>query len=173
MRQQCVNAANQLKFAVACPTKVPAVNGHGMTCPSGPNPEPYPPCIGETTDGRFFFQDLSGFDVPRGYVGMGGKPFGHVIVAANRHRDIKPCFGDVIGVVPVGGLRATEYRCTDDSLLVERNAEHGEGAYLGHLLLAWTRDGIDYSVSAHGHTAVNLALAERLVKSVTMVQPTR
>jgi len=115
--------------------------------------------------------DLNGFDVGPAYVGVGGKPVGHMTITAQVHRDAPQCFGRLIGTVALPKWNATEYRCTDDSLRVQREARHGEGAYVGHVLLAWTADGVDYSVSAHGHTAVNLALITRLARSLTVVPP--
>jgi len=49
---------------------------------------------------------------------------------------------------------------------------HGEGAYVGHLLLAWSEHGTDYIVSAHGPTTANLALVRDLVAATRLVAPT-
>lgn len=117
--------------------------------------------------------DVNGFRVGPRYVGVDDKPVGHLTIAAARHEDSPgpPCFGRVVGPVRIRGQVVTEYSCTNDSLEVQREAEHGEGAYVGHLLLAWSANGIDYVVSAHGHTRRNLALLERLAGSVTYTAP--
>ena len=76
------------------------------------------------------------------------------------------------GASAVGPWTATEYTCPNNSVIVQREAMHGEGAHAGHLLLEWNQDGIDYLASAHGHTATNLALLKQLVSSMTLIPPT-
>jgi hypothetical protein len=49
-------------------------------------------------------------------------------------------------------------------------ARHGEGANVGHVLLDWRVNGIEYVASAHGHTTSNVALLRRFVGSVTLLQ---
>ena len=142
-----------------------------MACGPAGEPGSFPPCGGRAGDTAVFFLEFVGFDVGPDYVGMDGKPHGHVTVAAAPHRDAPPCFGTVVGTVALPTRTATEYRCTNDTLRVQRDARHGEGAYVGHLLLTWRQDGIDYTVSAHGHTAVNLALVKRLAGSLDLLAP--
>ena len=171
MHSQCSAAAARVGFAVPCPTVVPSLDHRGMTCdPTTQDPASFPPCTG--TSGFVtpaFFVDFQGFRVGPDYVGVDGKPIGHLTLRAEPHREGPPCFGTVVGMIALPQHTATEYRCTNNTLRVQRDAEHGEGAYVGHVLLAWTQDGIDYSVSAHGHTAVNLALVERIAGSVELV----
>jgi hypothetical protein len=71
----------------------------------------------------------------------------------------------------VSQWNATEYHCSADGLRVEREARHGEGAHLGHLLLAFTQDGIDYIASIHGYTDANFDVLKRLVASLSLVPP--
>jgi hypothetical protein len=121
-----------------------------------------------------FVLEFTGFDVPPGYVGVDGKAIGHVIVAARRELDSprRPCIGGVrLGDVLVSHWTTTEYRCPSDSLRVQREAMHGEGAQVGHLVLTWRQDGIDYTASAHGHTTTNLNLLKRLVESISLTAP--
>ncbi len=80
--------------------------------------------------------------------------------------------GTVVGTFRISDRTITEYSCTNDSLRIQRNARHGEGAYVGHVLLAWSANGIDYAVSARGHTQANLALVKRLASSITFTAPT-
>jgi hypothetical protein len=122
-----------------------------------------------------FSLELSGFDVPTDYVGVDGKAMGHLVVEARRHTDSPPtpCIAAKrIGTVVVDHWTASEYNCPSDSLTVQREAMHGEGAHAGHLLLLWHRDGVDYIASAHGHTTTNLDLLKRLVSSMTLIPPT-
>ena len=170
LQSQCAAAANRLGFAVPCPAQVPTLAGQGMTCPASQGGM-RASCVGGL-DG--FFLELSGFDVPSGYVGADGKATGHLIVEANRHDDRPPipCIGGKrVAKVVAGSWTTTEYRCPNDSFAVQREARHGEGAHAGHLLLEWSRDGIDYIASAHGHTTVNLDLLKRLVGSMTLIPP--
>jgi hypothetical protein len=117
---------------------------------------------------------FTGFDVPRRYIGVDGKSVGHVTIEARRQTNSPslPCIGaEPLGSVQVAALTAAEYRCSGNARRVEREAMHGEGSYLGHLLLMWSENGIDYIVSAHGYTRVNLALVRRLIESMTFVAP--
>lgn len=175
LRGQCAAAANRLGFAVPCPAQVPELQGHGIVCP--PNHDAaLPPCTGRAGVLRYpiFFMDVNGFRVGAGYVGVDGKPVGHLTISAAKHGDSPdpPCFGVVVGTLPIGDRVVTEYRCTNDSLRVERDARHGEGAYVGHLLLVWSANGIDCAVSAHGHTKANLTLLKRFAASVKSTAPT-
>jgi hypothetical protein len=81
------------------------------------------------------------FDVPAAYVGINGKAMGHVAVEARPQRESppRPCIGGRrLGNVVVSRWTAIEYRCSKDSNRVGRQARHGEGAHLGHLLLEWS-----------------------------------
>jgi hypothetical protein len=112
------------------------------------------------------------FDVPRTFVGVDGKPIGHVIIHAGLVRDSppQPCIGAVkVGPFVVLGAQATEYRCPPDSLLIQRTAQHGEGAYTSHVLLDWQSNGIEYLVSSHGYEAASVSLMEQLAESLTLV----
>jgi hypothetical protein len=129
------------------------------------------PCVGGLNG---FFLELSGFDVPSGYVGAEGKATGHLIVEARRQDEGPPipCIGGKrVARIVTGSWTASEYNCPDDSFAVQREAQHGEGAHAGHLLLEWSQDGTDYIASAHGHTAVNLDLLKRFVGSMTVIAP--
>jgi hypothetical protein len=118
-----------------------------------------------------FFLELARFDVGPTYRGVDGKAVGHLLVSATalRQAPTHPCIGKVTGGFSISQRRITEYRCSDDALTVQRQARHGEGAHLGHLLLEWKQGGVDYVVSAHGYSSVNLALLRRLVASMTLV----
>lgn len=121
-----------------------------------------------------FFLEFTEFDVPPGYVGVDGKAMGHVVVEARPQRKSPslPCIGaERLGLVVIAQRSATEYRCPNDSLRVQREAMHGERAYAGHLLVVWSQGGTDYIASAHGHTTVNLDLLKRLVGSMNLIAP--
>lgn len=174
LRGQCAAAAKRLGFAVPCPSQVPKVQGHGIVCP--PNRDAaLPPCTGRAGVLQYpiFFMNVNRFRVGPGYVGVDGKPVGHLTISAAKHQDSPgpPCFGTVVGTFRISDQMVTEYSCTNDSLRVQRDAQHGEGAYVGHLLLAWSANGIDYAVSAHGHTRANLALVKRLAASIAFTAP--
>ena len=61
------------------------------------------------------------------------------------------------------------YRCPPDSLLIERTARHGEGAYTSHVLLSWQSNGIAYLVSSHGYGTASVTLMEQLAASLNLV----
>jgi hypothetical protein len=127
-----------------------------------------------TAEYRVFFLDFEDFDVRRNYVGVDGKPVGHVFVEAREERDApaRPCIGGRRdGSVAVRSWRAALYICPNDSPYIERVARHGEGANVGHILLEWRDAGVDFVASAHGHTTTNLTLLRQLVGSVTLVPP--
>lgn len=144
-----------------------------MVCPPTRAPSALPPCVGLAGAPPYpiFFFELAGFDVGPSYRGVDGKAMGHVLLSATALRDAPahPCIGKVTGGFSISQRRITEYRCSDNALAVQRRARHGEGAHLGHLLLEWKQGGVDYAVSAHGYTSVNLALLRRLVASITLV----
>ena len=71
----------------------------------------------------------------------------------------------------MGRWTVTEFNCPEDSVIVQREAMHGEGAHAGHLLFEWNEDGVDYLASAHGHTSVNRDLLRNVVRSMELVQP--
>ena len=172
MRSRCQTT----RLAVPCPSQVPEGQGHEVVCP--PNRDAaLPPCTGRAGELQYpiFFMDVTEFRVGPGYVGVDGKPVGHLTISAAKQDDSPgpPCFGTVVGTFRIGDEVVTEYSCTNDSLRVQRDARHGEGAYVGHLLLSWSANGIDYAVSAHGHTQANLALVKRLAASITFTAPAR
>jgi hypothetical protein len=126
------------------------------------------------TEYSIFFLEFYGFDVPKGYSGINGKPVGHMTLEAHRFADdpLKPCIGGrAIGTARIGIWTTSEFTCPNDSPFIERHAVHGEGAYVGHLALAWKADGISYIASAHGHTTANLRLLKRYVHSIALISP--
>ncbi len=146
-----------------------------MSCPAPTGPMPLP-CVGleGSPPYQVFVLDLNDFDVPPGYVGVDGRAAGHIVVEARPHdrSPSKPCVGGrALAPEAVGGVISTVYTCPPDSDTVQREATHGEGAYTGHLVLAWSRSGTDYIVSAHGPTTANLALLGQLLASVALVAP--
>jgi hypothetical protein len=176
LRSECKTAAKKLGFAVPCPRDIPAIAGGAMACPplSGPMTTA---CVGLEGSPPYpvFFLELAGFDVPDGYVGVGGHPVGHVIAEARRHADspARLCIGATdLGSATIGHWTVASYDCPEDDAAVEREARHGEAAYVGHTLVSWSQGGIDYIASAHGHTAVNRDLLRRFVVSMTLVPPT-
>jgi hypothetical protein len=135
-----------------------------------------PPCVGLEGAARYsvFFLEFYGFDVPKGYSGINGKSVGHMTLEAHRLADdpLKPCIGGRnIGTARIGIWTTSEFTCPYDSPSIERDAVHGEGAYVGHLALAWKADGISYMASVHGHTTANLTLLKRFVHSIGLIVP--
>jgi hypothetical protein len=118
--------------------------------------------------------EWNGFDVPRTFAGVDGKPMGHVIIHAAPASDSprRPCIGGVkIGRFSVPGAKSTMYRCPPDSPFIERTARHGEGAYTSHVLLSWESNGVAYLVSSHGYGATSVTLMEHLAASLNLVAP--
>jgi hypothetical protein len=125
-----------------------------------------------TDEYRVFFLEFSDFDVPRNYVGVDGKAVGHLFIEARRLSDAPktPCIGGTrTGALDIKGWRTTLYTCPKDSPYIERVARHGEGASVGHVLLDWKANGVEYIASAHGHTTANVTLLKRLVGGITLV----
>jgi len=122
-----------------------------------------------------FFLEFYGFDVPKGYSGINGKPVGHMTLEAHPLADdpLKhPCIGGrIVGTVRLGIWNTTEFDCPNESPYIERVAMHGEGAYVGHLALAWKAGRISYIASVHGHTTANLAFLQQFVRSIALVSP--
>ena len=173
---ECAAAALRLGYPVPCAQIVPSLSGEGMSCPHPVGAATSVPCVGleGSIPYSVFFLDFTGFVVPPGYIGIDGKPDGHVTLEARPTADSppKPCIGGTfLGTVKVGTWIAKEYVCPNDSLRVEREAQHGEGAYVGHLVLEWQVSGTQYIISAHGHTTANLALLERLGGSIKLTAP--
>ena len=177
LRDQCVLAATRLGFPVPCPQLVPSLLGRAMSCPRPVGAaSAFPPCVGVdgATQYSIFFLEFYGFDVPKGYSGINGKPVGHMTLEAHRFTDdpLKPCIGGrTIGTARIGIWTSSEFTCPNDSPTIERVAMHGEGAYVGHVALAWKADGISYIASAHGHTTANLTLLKRFVHSIALISP--
>jgi len=99
---------------------------------------------------------------------------GHLSIEARPEVDTapNPCVGGArLGNVTVGLWTATEFTCPNDSVIVQREAMHGEGAHAGHVLLEWNQNGIDYVAGAHGHTSVNRELLRQVVTSITLIPP--
>jgi hypothetical protein len=152
------------------------MGGRPMVCPPTRAPLTVLPCVGLAGSPPYpiFFINFAGFVVGPAYRGVDDKAMGHLIVSATpeRHAPAHPCIGEITGRFSISHRRVTEYRCSADSVRVGRQARHGEGAHLGHLLLDWKQNGVDYVISAHGYTSVNLALLKRLVASMTLVAAT-
>ena len=146
-----------------------------MSCPA-PQGAALAPCVGLEGSPPYaiFGLEFSGFDVPADYIGVDGKPEGHLVVEARPDTDSPPdpCIGATrLGEIAVGRWTVTEFNCPEDSVIVQREAMHGEGAHAGHLLFEWNEDGVDYLASAHGHTSVNRDLLRNVVRSMELVQP--
>ncbi len=147
-----------------------------MSCPTPVGAATSTPCVGQegTAGYPVFFLEFSRFDVPKGYSGIDGKPEGHLTLEAHRLADdpLKPCLdGRRIGTVQVGTRTTSAFTCPNDSPQIERDARHGEGAYVGHLALEWDTSGIRYIASAHGHTTANLMLLKKFVRSIVLTPP--
>ena len=178
LRSQCAFAATRLGFAVPCPRLVPSMAGRALSCPRPVGAaSALPPCVGVegVTQYPVFFLDYHGFAVPKASSGIDGKPVGQMTLEAHRLADDplrQPCIGGrSIGTVRIGMWTTSEFICPNDSPSIERVAVHGEGAYVGHLALAWTDHGISYIASADGHSRANLTLLTRFVHSTSLVSP--
>jgi hypothetical protein len=145
-------------------------SGQPLACTPSAIPTTLPLCVGAEHD---FFLEWNDFDVPSTFVGVDGRPIGHVIIHAALVRDSPPlpCIGAVqVGTFALLGWNATYYRCPPDSPLIERTARHGEGAYTSHVLLDWQSNGVDYLVSSHGYGPASVSLMEHLAVSLTLVR---
>jgi hypothetical protein len=177
LRQECAVAATRLGFAVPCPGLVPSLSGRAMSCPTPVGAATSTPCVGRegSTGYLIFYLEFSGFDVPKGYSGVDGKPVGQVRLEAHQLADDplnQPCIGgERIGTARVAAWTTTEFVCPNDSLQAQREAQHGEGDYVGHLALVWSAAGITYIASAHGHTTANLTLLKKFVNSIVLIMP--
>jgi hypothetical protein len=99
---------------------------------------------------------------------------GHLTIDAQPLVDSppNPCIGGTrLGNVAVGVWTATEFTCPNDSVIVQREARHGEGTHAGHLLFEWNQNSVGYIASAHGHTSVNRELLRQVVTSMTLISP--
>ncbi len=154
-----------------CPTRVPTHDRRPLDCTPLPIPTGLPLCVGLSHD---FFIEWTDFDVPHDFVGVDGKPAGHVIIHAAPvvGSPTVPCI-DAVTVRPVRvrAWSAVEYRCPADSPRIERLARHGEGAYAGHLTLTWAVDGIEYLVSSHGYGTASEDLAIQIARGIDLVEP--
>jgi hypothetical protein len=82
----------------------------------------------------------------------------------------KPCIdATAIARLGIGDSTAIEYRCSRNELRTQRLSRYGEGTFLGHVLLEWTSNGIDYVVSSHGYGQASRVLMEGLAKSTSLV----
>jgi hypothetical protein len=170
LRDQCRTAARFLGFAVPCPGEVPTQKGQPLGCSRLSIPTQLPPCVGPEHD---FWIEWNGFDVPRRFSGVDGRPAGHVIIHAGLagSSPSNPCIdGVAVGTFKVDGSTGTFYQCPPDSPRIERLARHGEGAYAGHLTLAWRNHGVDYLVSSHGYSPSSRTLIEDLSASISLSQ---
>ena len=166
--KQCAEAADRLGFPVPCPRWIPpTADGLPYKCETD--------CVGAAGEAATptFFLNIEEFSAPQDYVGtcLGA---GHVVIGARRHADSppRPCFdGERIAQPETSGHAVSVYECPARSERLQREIMHGEGAHVDHLLFAWTRHGIDYVVSAHGHTNANRELLTRIVRSIELVEP--
>jgi hypothetical protein len=175
LKSQCAAAASSVQVSVPCPTLVPSRHGVAMGCPAPIGAQPAP-CVGleGAAEYRVFFLDFEDFDVPRRYSGVGGRPVGHLFIEARTLSNApdKPCVGGTpSGQIDIRSWRTTLYVCPRDSTYIQRVAVHGEGANVGHVLLDWKANGVEYTASVHGHTTANVDLLGRLVRSVVLVPP--
>jgi hypothetical protein len=61
---------------------------------------------------------------------------------------------------PMDGAATTWVECPDSG-----------GMHAGHVLLRWTRGGVIYAVSLHGHTAINRQVELAIARSIEYVAP--
>lgn len=102
--------------------------------------------------------------LPEDYIGAEGRRQDHLLVHASQAPGpASPCQGDVVE------RRETELDSQDATLLVCGEEVHG--LHAGHVVLVWRRDGVNYLVSAHGHTEANVRLIERIAQNVKYVSP--
>lgn len=102
--------------------------------------------------------------LPEDYIGVDGRRQDHLLVHASQALDRpSPCQGDVVErhEAEMGSQDATLWAC----------GEEVHGVHAGHVVLVWRRGGVNYLVSAHGHTDVNFRLIERIAQNVEYVSP--
>jgi hypothetical protein len=155
---RCQQAANRLGFAVPCPRLLPTESSP----PPGSFTCDQPSCV---SGGRFILDENGSFLVPPGYVGVEGRPQGHlVIVGAARQTDESVrCFGERrIGQPRIHGVPAVLAECQPASEL------HG-----GHVLVRWREQGTVVVVSLHGQSVLNQRLVVAIAAALRLLRPTR
>ncbi|HXQ59294.1 MAG TPA: hypothetical protein VN799_04325 [Acidimicrobiales bacterium] len=182
-RGRCQTAADQLGFAVPCPTLVPdpiALSESAASC-AGADLECGRPSIGITRP--YFIWNQYNFQVPATYVGVPdetsvlGGPLGHFIIYAGSNLNTRRMPGPAQAVpsycaavkqahkTEVHGSVATLYTCADSS--------NGTSVELdvGHELLVWKQSGVTCEVSLHGHSRTNELLDFLIAEETVMIAP--
>ena len=147
LRAACHTSARAAGFAVPCPGLLPAAQ-QSWQCP----------CVGE-----FGFNLMVFASAPPAYDGEGPGSI-HLVFGASRDASSPwvNCIGAVgLGAMTLGGIRGALLNCPPAS----------EGPNGGHLVFRWTGSGVTYTVSAHGHTAINRRLIAVLLEHLTLIAP--
>lgn len=164
LREGCREAATTLGYAVPCPMRVPLAS-EPIRCRvpgefRGSDIEPQEGCV----LGESFAFSPEFVVLPEDYIGVDGRRQDHLLVHASQALDRpSPCQGDVVErhEAEMGSQDATLWAC----------GEEVHGVHAGHVVLVWRRGGVNYLVSAHGHTDVNFRLIERIAQNVEYVSP--
>jgi hypothetical protein len=149
---RCRAAARQLDVMVACPTLLP---GPGYTSDVG--------TVGPRTSfAQFYIEEV--FAAAPQYVGT-GPGMGHLWVTTDTTAAIRPtsiCAG------PPSSQERTRFRGLPARWF---ECPKGSSTHSGHVLLSWRGPGLVYTVSLHGHSAVNRRLDWLIADSVVLVRP--
>jgi hypothetical protein len=147
----CRHARAVLRFLIPCPSALPA--GWSTAVPMCPN-----------RNCRAQFSVTAYFPGPPGYIGEGvrsGRMNLWALAAARRAEAGLGCPGiRGSGYTTVSGHTATWFACPGGSQLDS-----------GHLLLQWQSHGIDYGVSAHGHSRTNRLLVLYIARHLRLLRP--
>lgn len=155
---RCRQAASRLGFAVPCPGLLPTEQ------PGPPGVTACAPPVGDCQPlaGTFLLEDQQ-FIVPPGYVGVDGRPEGHLVVvgAASLADASVNCYGARrIGTLGIHGRRAVLVTCQPAS------ETHG-----GHVLVRFAAGRTVVAVSLHGWSKLNQQLVVQLALHLRLVAP--
>jgi len=176
---QCKQAGKQLGFAVPCPSLLPVPSlGTGPPRCDLPYTTEWPCVYGG------FVLSQQAFDVPPDYSELKSLNHGpHLVIAALSSEDLHQQFTErwapffcpgayrngelqTPGETFVRGLPAVYIEC---GASYEANFFGGYSMNEGHVVLQWTRQGVTYEVSLHGHTGVNRRLAQFIADHIEYV----
>ena len=170
----CREAADATGLTMACPSLLPSP-GRAGTAPSCDGPTSFalmlrPPCVWM----HAFVFEYSGFAVPPGYDLDGANAGTHLVITAYRPSDprldpeapyVLQCpEGTKLDTVPLHQF------AIDESAMLVR-CPLGRPPNSDHILLRWTRDGINYAVSLHGDSQANRNLLLAIANAVYYARP--
>ena len=154
----CQNAALDLRFAVACPTVVPAPSNGVERVFQAPD---------------FLLEE--NFAAPLSYRGAGttgrgptATSRGHLWIESSDERFDASSICGVASPAPVPTSTPTSFRGRPARFV---SCARGSSTHSGHVVLFWREAGASHLVSLHGRTAVNRRIDVLIARSVRIVRP--